>query len=236
MTAIDITFDVFSDTPKGKDPDSYSLTLRNYHKMLWSKPLPSGKNFSLDLDSPRLLHHKSDLGEFFLSSDAITHSYHGVKKMSHIVDAIPSQEIGSFYDNDNTIGSYIIFPSKRIDNKMTINGSRGTNRKIMDRFDLSLECIRRFYLKKASPLSETLERYSSYFALFGDFRGYVDFFLLQDLVADDCRTINFYLPFDNFSRSPLPETTHEYRAYRGNTLAFVDGRSERIRNYGDSLT
>ena len=80
MTAIDITFDVFSDTPKGKDPDSYSPTLRNYHKMLWSKPLPSGKNFSLDLDSPRLLHHKSDLGEFFLSSDAITHSYHGVKK------------------------------------------------------------------------------------------------------------------------------------------------------------
>ena len=39
---IDINFDVYSDTPEGKDPDSFSPTLRKYHKILWSKSLPNG--------------------------------------------------------------------------------------------------------------------------------------------------------------------------------------------------
>ena len=74
MTTIDIEFNVLSDTPAGKDPDSYSPTLRKYHRQLWSKLLPNGKPFELDLDTPRLLHHNSELGEFFLSSDAIGHT------------------------------------------------------------------------------------------------------------------------------------------------------------------
>ena len=38
----DAGFDLRSDTPEGKDPDTYSPTLRRYHRMLWSKELPSG--------------------------------------------------------------------------------------------------------------------------------------------------------------------------------------------------
>jgi len=45
---IDISFDVRSDVPLGTDPDKYSKTLKRYHKILWSKPLPSGKIFLLD--------------------------------------------------------------------------------------------------------------------------------------------------------------------------------------------
>ena len=52
MKNIDITFDVYSDTPKGKDPDSYSPTLRMYHKLLWSKPLPNGVKFELNDNLP----------------------------------------------------------------------------------------------------------------------------------------------------------------------------------------
>ena len=228
MSLIDITFDVYSDTPEGKDPDSYSATLRQYHQILWSKPLPCEKSFSLDLKTAKLLHHKSELGEFFLSSDAISNEYVGVKKMSHIVEAIPSEDIKTFFRKCSTIGSYIIFPSKRIDNKMTINGSRGTNQKIMDRFDLTLECIRRFYTKQSSPLTDTLERYADFFNLFEDFKGYIDFFLLQDLVENDYQEINFYLSFDDFNRSPLPNSTNEYYTYKENTLAFVKARNERI--------
>jgi hypothetical protein len=51
---IDIEFNVFSDTPNGKDPDSFSPTLRNYHQELWSKRLPNGTYFDLDLDTPHL--------------------------------------------------------------------------------------------------------------------------------------------------------------------------------------
>ena len=32
MTEIDIHFDVYSDTPKGKDPDTNSPTLRKFHR------------------------------------------------------------------------------------------------------------------------------------------------------------------------------------------------------------
>ena len=39
---IDVTFDFRSDTRPKKDPDKDSATLRRYHKLLWSKPLPSG--------------------------------------------------------------------------------------------------------------------------------------------------------------------------------------------------
>ena len=65
--AIDITFDFRTDTPPGKDPDALSPTLRRYHKLLWSKPLPSGVPFALSDTSPGdYLHHRSELGEFFL--------------------------------------------------------------------------------------------------------------------------------------------------------------------------
>jgi hypothetical protein len=67
---IDTSFDVRTDAG-GRDPDSHSATLRRYHQVLWSKPLPSGAKFTLDTK----LHHKSDLGEFWLSSDAIVHTY-----------------------------------------------------------------------------------------------------------------------------------------------------------------
>lgn len=47
-----------------------------------------------------------------------------------------------------------------------------------DRFDLTLECIRRHYLGQRSPLGETLARYRDFFALFEDFSGYVEFFMV----------------------------------------------------------
>jgi hypothetical protein len=43
---LDIGFDFRTDAG-GKDPDSHSPTLRNYHRLLWSKPLPSGEFFDL---------------------------------------------------------------------------------------------------------------------------------------------------------------------------------------------
>ena len=227
-TQIDINFDLYSDTPNGKDPDSYSPTLRRYHQILWSKPLPSGVTFYLDLKTPRLLHHKSELGEFFLSSDAIGHTYSRVKSMSHIVSEIPSKEISSFFSTCSTIGGYIIFPSKQVDKKMTINASRGLNQSIIDRFDLTLECIRRFYINEDSPLDDTFQRYSSFFSLFEDFKGYIDFFLLQDLVEENNLEINFFLPFNGFEYPPLPSNVEEYQSYKKHLIRFVKARNQRM--------
>ena len=232
MDQIDINFNVFSDTPEGKDPDSYSPTLRKYHKILWSKPLPDGRMFELDLDTPKLLHHKSDIGEFFLSSDAIGHTYKNVKKMSHILDQLQPGELDSFFHLCTTIGGFIIFPSKQINRKMTINGSRGVNYRIQDRFDLTLECIRRYYLQETSPLFETFKRYSSFFNLFQNFKGYVDFFLLQDLVGEDYSSIRFWHQFSSFEHSPLPSNINEYYLFKENVIKFINGRNKRILKVG----
>ena len=230
---IDINFNFYSDTPKGKDPDSYSETLRKYHQFLWSKSLPNGSIFKLDIKTPKILHHKSDLGEFFLSSDSLAHDYSRWKRTENIIKQIPKKEIESFYNHGCTIGGYIIFPSNRIDDKMTINGSRGINSKIKDRFDLTLECIKRFYQNDKSPLTETLNRYKSFFELFYNFEGYVNFFLLQDLVKEKYSKINYFLPFDDFQNSPIPNDIIEYKLYRKNMIEFITKRSQRIKKYSN---
>lgn len=227
--AIDTTFNVYSDTPVGKDPDSYSPTLRNYHSMLWSKPLPTGEIFALSSDfRGAYLHHASELGEFFLSSDAITHTYRNTKSLAHIFDKISKAETDEFFRLGSTIGSYTVFPSNRVNGQMTINGTRGMNSRVRDRFDLTLECIRRHYEGADSPLHDVLSRYTEFFDLFGNFRGYVDFFLFQDLVQADYAAVNFWLPFDGFNRPALPMDVHEYRSYRQRVEAFVRARNQRM--------
>lgn len=68
----------------------------------------------------------------------------------------------------------MLFPANKINNKMTINGFLGLNRNIRG-FDITLECIRQFYFKLKSPLSETFDRYTSFLDLFQNFKGYGDF-------------------------------------------------------------
>ena len=233
---IDVNFNFYLDTPKGKDPDSYSDTLRRYHKLLWNKPLPNGTVFELDLKTPKILHHKSQLGEFYLSSDSLAHDYSKWKSTEHIIKKIPKTEIENFFNLGCTIGGYTIFPSNRVDKQMTINGSRGINKKIKDRFDLTLECIRRFYLNENSPLLETLSRYKDFFKLFDDFKGYVDFFLFQDLVQSNYSSINYFLPSNNFNNSPIPNDIQEYKVYRKNMTEFINKRSKRIFEYSKNLS
>ena len=109
--------------------------------------------------------------------------------------------------------------------------ARGTHKKIRDRFDLTLECIRRYYVNKDSPLKDTIDGYSSFFNLFEDFRGYVDFFLLQDLVDKEYKAIKFWHAFDNFNNQPLPNNIHEYNSYKDNVVDFIKSRNIRILKY-----
>lgn len=77
-------------------------------------------------------------------------------------------------------------------------------------------------------MSDTLARYSDYFGLFGDFRGYVEFFLLHDLVTEDYSAVRFFSPFENFNTSPLPESVTAYRDYRQFAIGFIEARNQRI--------
>lgn len=225
---IDTAFDFYTDA-NGGDPDSTSPTLRSYHQVLWSKPLPNGQMFDLWKQSGTYLYHNSDLGEFSLGSDAITHSYRNQKRKQWLIDQV-SNEADELFKIGSTIGAYTLFPKNKIDNKFTINQARGVNSLIDDRFDLTLECIRLFYEGQNSPLHDTLLRYKSFFDLFESFIGYIDFFLLNDLI-DENQKIKFYLPFDHFQSRPTFSDAEDYLSYKKGVVNFVQSRNKRIENY-----
>jgi hypothetical protein len=148
--------------------------------------------------------------------------------MSHIINQVPSEKVDSLFLAGSTIGAYCIFPYNKINNKMTINQARGVNQRIWDRFDLTLECIRRFYEDKESPLYEVLKRYTDFFNLFCNFKGYVDFFLLHDLVSSDYSSVRFFLQHRDFEEPPLPQSLSDYLVYRDNTIIFIKNRGQRM--------
>ena len=80
-------------------------------------------------------------------------------------------------------------------------------------------------------MSDTLARYADCFRLFGDFRGYVEFFLLQDLVTDDCSAVKFFSPFEDFRSSPVPDSMAAYLDYRLLAIGFIEARNQRIHTW-----
>lgn len=231
---IDTTFDFRTDagvtaTERRRDPDQHSPTLRRYHRLLWSKPLPSGEQFDLSTMAGVYLHHRSPLGEFFLASDSIIHTLSGFPAMRDVIAQIPQQDQEAFHRIGYTIGGMMVFPGNRVDGKPTLNGARGMHPGIRDRFDLTLECIRRHYAEASpSPLGGTIARYDQFFRLFQDFAGYVKFFLLEDLVTETFSGVRFFTPFDGFPTRPLPTSLDEYREYRRRAIEFVESRNRRI--------
>jgi hypothetical protein len=225
---IDTSFDFRTDAD-GRDPDKYSPTLRQYHRFLWSKALPSGRLFDLD-DTVRgeYLHHRSELGEFSLCSDSVIPTFTRWDSMRRITELFTEEENEAFRTVGYTIGGMMIFPGQKVDGKQTINAARGLRRTIADRLDLTLECIRRQYLGQPNPLGDVLARYGVFFALFEDFRGYVDFFLLQDLVASDYSALKFFMQFDGFSTPSVPKDGDTYREYRRRSIEFIEARNRRI--------
>jgi len=231
---IDTTFDFRSDSG-GRDPDRFSPTLHRYHELLWSRPLPTGRRFELtDARPASYLVHRSDLGEFHLSSDAIIATYRNARGRA-VVEQLPESEVEAFAALGCTMGGMIVFPSNRVGGMMTINGHRGFHRAVADRFDLTLECIRRHYLGEPSPLAETLLRYRGFFALFGDFAGYVDHFLLQDLVSEHGTAVKPFLAFDDFTTQAVPRDVATYVEFRDRSMEFIRARNRRIDALAASL-
>lgn len=175
---IDINYDVQMDS-NGKDPDSASPTLRAYHQLIWSKPLPNGQTMKLAIDKNCLR-----WGNIWFGCDSITASFlHWRFPLKEYVEQnIPNfaEFKKDYWHKTYTIGGSIIFPMHR----WSMNQARGCSVKICDRWDLTLECIRRFYNGEPTPLDKALEKDKGFFNMFRDFKGYVDFFLLQDCFVD----------------------------------------------------
>lgn len=254
MERIDIDYNFREDSKSG-DPDKDSKKLYCLHETLWNKLLPSGKELKLEVTNKgRLILKNTQCMNLSsqcmnLSSDRMCPPYpdigeglvakFGAKKIG-----FNAKDVKSFNYKVRTIGGYIVFPAHQVDGKPTINQARGWGERktIGDRFDLTLECIRRFYNDKeykSSPLLATLTRYQGYFDLFESFEGYIDFFLLQDFVDNEYQ-VKFALPFDDFKGSPFPkdaddaddpEEAAEYKRYMDKTMELINNRNIRISEY-----
>ena len=225
---VDISFDMRSDAG-GKDPDSYSATLRSYHRYLWSKKLPNGKIMDLYCGfGANYLTWK----DFRFGSDSIIVSFRYLKNRALIEDvakALPDYRsfVEDYVHKAYTIGGMMIFPK----HSGSINQRRGTHHMISDRWDLTLECIRRFYSGEDSPLLSTLERDKAFFNLFVDFRGYVDYFLLQDCVSSDYTKVKIWLGKGDFNENPLPQSVEQYLSWIDAEMEFLGKRNKRIKEY-----
>lgn len=210
-----------------KDPDVHNPILRRYHSILWSRPLPNGDYLDLqESDKDYLIWN----GHRF-SSDSIAASFRYERNrelLTSLSKSLPDYHgfIESFIRRAYTIGGSVIFPKERFG----INQGRGLNRKICDRWDLTLECIRRFYIGEESPLSWILEKNAWFFDLFVDFKGYTDFFFLQDYVSEDSNVI-IWMGDGNFEGDCLPKDVDQYLSWIRVSLDFVDRRNMRIYSF-----
>lgn len=226
LTDIDILFDFRTDSA-GRDPDSASPTLKAYHQALWSKPLPNGQNLCLTTEDCSYLRW----GDMYFGSDSITASFRYERNkdlLTGIARAVPSfsDYIEDYLHKAYTIGGMIIFPK----HSGSINQSRGFNKRICDRWDLTLECIRRYYIGEPSPLDAVLKKDKAFFDLFVDFKGYVYFFFLQDCV-DDNYNVKIWFDTPLFEINPMPRTVEEYCSWIDSQLDFVSSRGRSIKDF-----
>ena len=212
------------------DPDIYSPTLRLYQQTLYSRRTPSGIELKLEQGRNIAYDYLVWNGIRFGSDNIINMceryklSWDREAEIENYDDKIRDYIVRSY-----TIGAEIIFPK----HKKSVNTERGWNHSIKDRFDLTLECIKRFYEGKDSPLYPVLKTDEDFFKLFVNFKGYVDFFFLNDLVSGDYQRVNLFLGTyeDLFIRSPLPQDKQEWEQLRDRQMKFLERRNVRIRDF-----
>ncbi|MEE3415149.1 MAG: hypothetical protein VZR53_07250 [Prevotella sp.] len=224
LSDVDINYDVQTDS-RGKDPDGYSMTLKKYHQLLWSKELPNGQSMKLVIEKGCLR-----WGDMWFGCDSITTGFFHFRfpLKDYIEKTIPNfaDFKRDYWHKTYTIGGSIIFPMVR----WSMNQARGCSVKICDRWDLTLECIRRYYMGEPTPLDKAFENSRDFFDLFVDFKGYVDFFLLQDCV-DDNYSVKLWLDTPLFVSMPMPKNMMEFSNWIKTQVDFVQARGRRIAEY-----
>lgn len=209
------------------DPDSKSTTLHKYHQILWSRTLPCGLKMELN--------NELSWNGFWFSSDSISVSHRYTRMiplLKKFREAVPDYHtyMENFIRKSYTIGGMMIWPCRR----NSINQTKGCMTAISDRMDRTLECIRRFYFGETSPMSKCLEKDRSFFDLFVDFKGFVDFFFFQDLVSENYQNVRMMMGTNDLSTPALAQTVEEYQLWLERQLDFVNNRNMRISQYCSS--
>lgn len=218
------------------DPDIYSPSMRLAHQKMWSKQLPNGEKIQLELGADKNSYYLV-WKDFRFGADSIVNMYfHHKGAQVYLTEEVKRalmQEaknggdfvlfVKEYLHQTYTIGGNIIFPK---------NGYNSINPRrygvLKDRFDLALECIRRYYAKEESPMTVVLEANEAFFELFQSFKGYVDFFYLQDMVTEDYGAVKYFIENSDLYHVSYPQGEKEWKELYVNQLDFVLKRNDRI--------
>lgn len=165
---MDITFDYRKIKQNGSwdDPDLVSEELKQAHKVLWSKQLPNGEISNLKeglvigyKNEREYLVLETSHVKYKLTSDSMINSYLGgnVNRLGETINLISDEEKIEFLRLGYTIGNFILFPGNQVSMMETINVKRQLV--YQDRFDFTLDAIRKYYLGENSALYECLSKY-----------------------------------------------------------------------------
>lgn len=222
----------------GADPDSRCKLAKVYHKLLWSRTLPNGENMELEDGGSRFYLRWKD---FYFGSDSITASfryYRNQPLLQQVAAVVGDYKafVEDYLRRLYTIGGMIIFPSGP--HQEGLNCARGFNPRIKDRRDLTLECIKMYYEKQPkemNPLRKSIYEAEhtpnqEFLNLFVDFKGFIDFFFLQDCVDKDYNVIH-PIPTTLFETNPIPKDVDTYLRYIQAELDFVEKRNIRIKDF-----
>ena len=240
LTDIDVDEIFANSSNKSKDPDKYSKRLGKIHCILWNSRNKLG---NLEWNPLNRLKTTINGMEYVFTPDSITNSFRNSDRLVRGLnikekDAISNYGskvqtlVDEYAKTDYTIGSSIIFPISigGVPIGYTMNKARGLNQQVHDRFDYTLECIKRYYDKNTNnPLQSALEKSSAFFDIFNGFDEYVHFFFLEDLIDRDGNVISFTnkIDFDN----PFPTNKDDYYKCLSNTMEFVKKRNKRIQDW-----
>lgn len=229
MDFIDTSYCFYSDPDYVSDADRDSRLLQRWHAVLWSKELPDGSSLEWETTEFPCVVHTSDRGDFRLSSDTIATTHGRYRAVSHLYAALGAAAQDAYECAFYTIGGFLVFPR----HPYSLNQVRGQRGQIADRFDLTLECIRRHYVQGDSPLADVLRVDADFFALFGigpaGFAAYVDFFHLGALVeGGTVRDLLGTGEVKGFDEPALPQSQDAYARYLDQIAQFVEARNARI--------
>lgn len=148
-----------------------------------------------------------------------------------------------YLQKSNTIGGFIVFPR----NPASINTERGNRYgKIRDRFDLTLECIKRYYINQneaGNPLLDVLKKDHEFFEIFGSglegFKNYIDFFILNSWIEED-KEHHYHVKsllhdnetldkWDFNTEKPLPKDSDEWWIFYKNIMDRLKERNNLIK-------
>jgi hypothetical protein len=189
---------------KYKDVDAASPRLYCCHELLWSGELPNGENLRLVFcrESDNRFMLKDENFPLPLTSDTISRSH---SKLDNLLQSgvISKEEANGYLRASRSIGSFLIWPIRGDKGNPwnTVNIVRA--RTVNDRIDLTLWHLKNCYEKnwgederdelgKPIGLYKTFKLYRSWFELFKTFKGFVDFFHLQDFVNEGDYSVQLF--------------------------------------------